>query len=290
MTTLLAWISWPFAVVGVFLASTVAFDVVHWLLHQLARSRSRPLRAIGSLHETHHRFLDAELRIHDELIGQNIRHHVIPEFLTQAAFSAALLLVLPISVVAGAFALQLGVFAWILRDRGLDVNHRGCENLAAFRPLFFCVPEYHALHHVHPDTHYSSWIKVLDWLLATGAKLEGQRVVWRGADDAPREAMAEALREEGARLEDGPVAEADILVLAGDDPSDDELSEAAFFVASSRTSRLPRELWRLGAVRREAPIAGPPDVIYRELHLGAGDGAPACSRALGRIRRGLHAV
>ena len=73
MTTWLAWTLWPLAVVAVFLGSTVAFDVVHWLLHQMAESRSLWLRRLGGLHQTHHRFLDRDLRVHRELIGANIR-------------------------------------------------------------------------------------------------------------------------------------------------------------------------------------------------------------------------
>ena len=40
----------------------------------------------------------------------------------------------------------------------MDVNHRAIASLRAYRPMAFCLPPYHALHHASPDAHFSSWI------------------------------------------------------------------------------------------------------------------------------------
>jgi hypothetical protein len=101
-------------VVALFLASTIAFDCVHYGLHVLADSRFRPLRRIGALHSAHHAFLDRNLEIDDAFLRANLVRHVIPEFLTQAGFSLSLLWLLPPALVGSALALQLLVFLLIL--------------------------------------------------------------------------------------------------------------------------------------------------------------------------------
>ena len=50
----------------VFLASTIAFDVVHWLLHVMLRARSPWLGAPSRPHAVHHEWLDARLHIRPE--------------------------------------------------------------------------------------------------------------------------------------------------------------------------------------------------------------------------------
>ncbi len=240
------------AIPVIFLASTIAFDVVHRLLHLAHGSRFALLDWAGGLHATHHDFLDTELRVHDELIGANIRRHVIPEFVTQAAFGAIVLVllyyvpILPWTAVVGAFAIQVAVFALIMRERGLDINHRGHEKLDAFRDTFFCMPEYHALHHVHPDAHFSSWIKALDYALGSGLWLEGRRIAWIG--DASDAVAALRTRLEAAGVEevglDAASAErAEILVVSGDLEAEPIASTVARFIERADASRFPSEIW-----------------------------------------------
>ncbi len=279
---------WPVAVVAVLLVSTVVFDGVHWTLHRFADSRWSGLRRLGGLHATHHAFLDRELRVHPELIGANIRRHVIPEYLTQAGVSAVLLWLLPVSVVAGAFALQTGVFLWILSDRGLDINHRGQEKLAAHRPSVFCLPEYHALHHVHPSSHYSSWIKLLDWLLGTGTQLAGRPAAWVGPPGGLAEQLVAALERRGTRPTSGSLLEADILVVDGDAATAADLADAERFAAGAPKRRLPPELWWVSAQAPARALAGPPDLQFRHLAL-EGHATPAIiERAIDRVARGRH--
>ena len=61
----------------ILLLATVAFDVMHYLLHVMAGSRFRLIKAVGNLHTVHHRFLDEDLVIHDDLIKANMWCHVI---------------------------------------------------------------------------------------------------------------------------------------------------------------------------------------------------------------------
>ena len=322
-------LAWLVAVLALFLASTVVFDAVHWTLHRLASSRHRPLRAIGGLHQVHHRFLDGDLVIHESLIRRNLTHHVIPEFLTQAATSLAMLLLLPAPVVLGSLGLQTLVFALILRAHGMDVNHKGVEVLRAHRPFPFCLPEYHALHHVHPEAHFSSWIKLLDALVGTGTCLSGRRVVLTGAATPFGRALRELLAGRGvATLEDlpsdldrGPVEaealaarlrETDLLVLCHAGPDRDPgttgpgsyLAWVEHACEATRGRRIPIEVWTVshasaepdGFARNARRYLYDPRVIFRHVVLPvpvADDAVPAealARRALSLIRRGFHHV
>jgi hypothetical protein len=303
----------PLVLVGgvlLFLASTVVFDVVHWLLHQLAASPLAALRAIGGLHQVHHRFLDRSLRIRPEHQRANLLCHVIPEFLTQLAVSLVLLQLLPAPVVGVAIALQVLVFAVILRGRGIDVNHRDIEVLRAYEPRYFCMPRYHALHHVHPDAHFSSWIKLFDHALGTGMSLLGRSVAMAQADTDFGRALAAELERSGAGRvaaaatpDDPALREADILILADGAPAEgaERIAWVERFAALAAGRRLPPEVWVAaprggGAFERHARrYYDDPRLIYRHLVLPGVAGSPARSaalaqRALALVRRGFNYV
>lgn len=256
----------------IFLGSTVAFDVIHYLLHAAAKSSSPLLRRVGALHAVHHAFLDRSLVIHRELLGANITHHVIPEFLTQASFSLLLLSFLPSRPVFVALSVQSVVFLSILSTRGMDINHRSIARLRAYRPTYFCVPRYHALHHVHPDAYFSSWIKLFDHLAGTGVSLAGRRVAITGGEAGFGAALRKRLEDLGVSrvtaLEPGrdcdladasrlaPVLrDVDILVLAhglgrGDASSAGCTSYVAAIETFARVAakrRTPIEVWGLGS-------------------------------------------
>jgi len=312
-------------VLVVFLASTVVFDIVHYLLHLFARSSNPLLRWAGGLHETHHRFLDRNLEIRREYQTANLYRHVIPEYSTQVAFCLCLLWLLPAVVVVSAMALQTLVFLLILREKGMDINHRTIERLPAYRPMFFCLPPYHALHHVHPDAHFSSWIKAFDYALGTGAWLEGRRVAITGATTPVGAELARELEarwhcgvtalelpEPGSAVVQEALERAEILVLghvsgaAADEAwerSYGELIESYYEVAGA--GKLPIEVWAVEPVsaREERPGTDfasrargyyeDPRVIYRHIVLprdSSRDPRTAASRALSRIRRGFNYV
>jgi len=236
-----------------FLAATLAFDTVHALLHRALHSRKSWLRAVGSLHDVHHRFLDRDLRIHPELVRANLTHHVIPEYLTQLTATLLLATLLPLAVFLGTLALETIVFLMILRARGMDINHRSYEALPAYRPqAFFCVPHYHALHHVFPDAYYGSWLKGLDQLLGTAAWLRGRRVLLTGAQKPLVQALAEELALEGAEVKaisgepDAAMAAAlDLLVLhhahIGSETA--YVSFVERLLRETRDRKIPPEVW-----------------------------------------------
>jgi hypothetical protein len=290
------------AILGVFLASTVVFDVVHATLHACLRARAAPLRALGSLHGWHHRFADCDLQIHEEWTRQNLRWHVIPEYLTHVSFSALLLLVLPTRWVIGALAIQTLVFVLILRARGMDINHRSIRHLRAYPPSYFCMPQYHALHHAWVDAHYSSWIKTLDHALGTGTQLAGRSVAWAESAGGKDDAFASALADELARIGARPLGAAhddheglrdlDILVVRGDAGE-----SVGRFAKETVARRLPPEVWAV------APRAATttrywrdPRVLYRHLDVPAearrdpAAARTAARRTLSGVRRGFNWV
>ena len=257
-------------VVVLFLASTVVFDCVHYGLHVLADSRFRPLRRIGALHSAHHAFLDRNLEIDDAFLRANLVRHVIPEFLTQACFSLSLLWLLPPALVGSALALQLLVFLLILACKGKDVNHKPISTLRAYRPSWWCLPPYHALHHVSPDAHFSSWIKLFDRVAGKGVSFDGRRVAITGGESPFGGALRTLLERHGvsgiaslepgrdfdldgtARLESA-LHDVDILILAHSDGGAGATGRPSYVAAIEQFKRaasdrkLPIEVWALGS-------------------------------------------
>ncbi len=291
---------WIAAALGIFLLSTLAFDVVHYVLHLCSRSRFRALRRIGALHQTHHRFLPPDLQVRAELIPANLRHHVIPEYLTHLAVSAAWLWLAPLPAVLGAVALQTSLVAYILSQRGLDVNHRSRSCVRAYQPKYLCVPSYHALHHAYPDAHYAAYLKTFDHLMGTGASLAGLRVGLVGADtpfgSALRAELARngvagvAALDAGAEIAGERLAELDVLAVlhAGANPClDSERAHHAIerFAEATRGRKLPPEVWATGSELEVAASRG--DAVRLEAARAARDFA-ARARALYEDRRFIY--
>jgi len=240
----------PLGIVLLLLA-TFVFDVLHVYLHRFAASRNKTLRAIGALHTTHHQFLDTDLHIHDALIASNVWRHVLPEFITQVLVTLALSVVFPLPAIVIALLIEGAVLIFIMWGRpGIDVNHKNVEQLKAYRPLYFCVPEYHLLHHVYPTAYFSSWIKTLDHCLGTGTALQGRRVLLTETQtDFPR-ALTSELQHEGALIvtADNKDAEksADVLVLCHKplSPADYQTRVEQFYQLHQHR-KIPVEVWAL---------------------------------------------
>ena len=281
---------------------TIFFDLVHWILHALLRSRWRFFRSLARPHTVHHRWLDHRLVIHGELQSRNIVCHLVPEYLIQATFCAATLVILPRSVVGGCLALQTAVFIGLLTYRGRDVNHRPIAILDAHRPCVFALPAYHALHHVHPDSYFSAYCKLVDLIVGGGCALVGRRVYLLGGPRAVCENLSLAVRRCRAVPVDADVhpwidehGDEDVLVLLPAAPPGSAAVER--FLAARVTCQLPPEVWDLRAtadaavircyqrdprvIYRHAPPPRPDDSARRELF--------AC-RSVFWFRRGLHFV
>ena len=189
----------------------------------------------------------------------NVWCHLLLEYLTQLAFTAVLALALPVGIVVGVAVLQTLVFAMLLRDRGLDLNHRPQPIVEVARPMFFCPPAYHAQHHACPDAFFSSSVKVLDATIGTALDLRRRRVALVGGASPFGRAIRERLCAAGARdvvdldtADDPRAADVDLLVLARDEP--DLACEVEAYLRHAGDHQLPPEVWALVSEPR-LPVA-----------------------------------
>ncbi len=158
-------------------------------------------------------------------------------------------------------------------------------------------PTYHALHHAWPDAYFSSYTKLVDWVVGGGAQIAGRRFAWCG----PSSPFADALRAEAKRLggESVPshdLAAVDVLVLVDSDAPLEAPVEA--FIEATRERRLPPEVWALRA-RGQDPMARHylTDVRVCLRTVVVGDPVPdaasarrAARRAVFWLRRDAHYV
>ena len=300
MSAVLDAVGWLLLAIPLWIAGTVVFDGVHWALHQMLGSRWRWLRPLAWPHQVHHEWLDRELRIHPENQRKNVFCHLVPEYLTQLAFSGLLLLALPKGPVLACALLQTGAFLYVLSQRGLDINHRPIEILDAYLPSAVCPPAYHALHHVYPDSHFSAYTKLVDWVVGGGAQLAGRRYGLVGTGTAFGAALRLELGRAGAaRIDDVAIPseaarrDLDVLVLCDANAPRVDFVEA--FVAATRERRLPPEVWAVAAGAGDAAArhyVRDVRVSYRAIVApedGTLDGL-AARTCMFWIRRGLHFV
>jgi hypothetical protein len=286
------------------LAGAIFFDFVHLVLHAMLRSRWRVLRALAWPHAVHHEWIDRDLEVRWENQSRNIACHIVPEYGTQLVFTAALALWLPLPFIVVLAALQTAVFALILRQRGLDLNHRPIAMLDAYRPGFMTPPPYHALHHVHPDAYYSAYTKLVDVLAGSAAALRGRRfVVVRGVGPLAG-ALAQRLERVGVEdvalvdsVGDAALRSTDVLVLC--EAPDDEEAVLESLIEATRTRKLPPEAWVVHA-RADEPLArhylDDVRIHYRTLvvpaleALSQAEASAVARRIVSRIQRGCHYV
>ncbi len=300
MSAILEAVGWLLLAIPLWIVGTVVFDAVHWALHLMLGSRWRLLRGLAWPHGVHHQWLDRELRIHPENQRRNVFCHLVPEYLTQLAFSGLLLRVLPTGPVVACALLQTGVFLYLLSQRGLDINHRPIEILDAYVPSALCPPAYHALHHVYPDAHFSAYTKLVDWVVGGGAQIAGRRYALVGAGTPFGAALRQELGRAGAaRIDDVAIpseaarSDLDVLVLCDANAPRVDFVEA--FVAATRARQLPPEVWAVAAGAGDATsrhYVRDVRVSYRAI-VAPADGildARAARASLFWIRRGLHFV
>lgn len=288
------------AVVLLFLASTVFFDVVHWILHGMLSSRFGILRALARPHGVHHAWIDRELRVNWEYQGANVWCHLVLEYVSQLAFTAALALVLPRGLLLGLVAMQTLVFLLLLREEGLDLNHRPQPVVEVARPSVFCPVAYHALHHAYPNAFFSSYVKIVDGFLGTAIHLPSLRIGLVGSRSAFGRALRGALRAAGAcDVVDveaaGERADIDVLVLC--EPVNDLEASVEAYLATNGSRQLPGEVWAVLASPADSTARhyyGDRRLRFRPIVLprGAqGDEAVmsrAARKSLWWIRRGAH--
>ena len=271
--------------VGLFLAASTLFDVVHYVLHRFLKSRHGWLRRVGALHQAHHDFYTTALEFDDRFARANLLHHVIPEYSNQVLFTLPGYFLVGPWPVAVALAIETFIFAMVVIRGGMDEHHvevgrRGTRRNHAAGA--FVTADYHALHHIHPDRFYSSYVTLFDRLIGTACQIEGRRVALTGASGAFGSAMARLLEREGATVStlkhgvdftaddaspaDEILRDADILVLAhGAKGPEAMAANCDSFVALIERFRSlkvpplsPIEVWAVGSEIECHPSFGDP--------------------------------
>lgn len=262
----------PLEALGLFITATLAFDAIHWTLHQAMKSRWRLVRWVGGLHQSHHAFFDAELRFHDDQQRRNLLWHIMPEYATQMGICALGFLLLDPIAVALVMGLFTVLFVAVLFLRGKDRNHVSTSTLAAAHEAFWVKATYHSLHHVYPDCYMSSYVTVFDRLAGTACALRGRKVALTGASGAFGGALRTRLERAGAEVlpmkhgehfdehgcsdeADAILARAEILALCHGSKGEDAMAaNCDSFVALIERFKVlaagrlvPPEVWALGS-------------------------------------------
>ena len=189
----------------IFVVSTLIFDVVHWLLHRWGKSKNPLLRTFSRWHWVHHSFLDRKMRVHGELVKQNIIYHVIPEYLTSMAGTVIFFVVFPWPPVVAIMVIRTVMLVMTLKEEGMDFNHMTMKRVSGQQNLVWVGPSYHAMHHIYPNNFYSSFMNLFDLLFGTTCEFEARKFVVTGAGGAFGKALVARLEKLGRQVE-GPQA------------------------------------------------------------------------------------
>jgi len=284
-------------VLALWLITSVLCDAIHALLHLSLRAPG-PLSWPGLFHRSHHRFLDEQLRFHDDRFWPQVLLHQVPELLIRCVMSIAVGVALELNGVV--IALQVFLFVWSLFEtlfaRGRDREHSAARPVPPPAPGFVVDDGYHALHHAFPEHFLGSKVSVIDVVFGRLLPVRGRAVVVVGGSGYCFD-LAQRLRADGARvvhttiddLDDSAFVDVGIVVLGhGADDRGAGAYEAVIARAlKQRDSVLPLDVWAVGdspAWSARAPMFTD-RVILRRLVRGPMLGA---DKTLFFLRRGLR--
>ena len=293
---------------GVILVGGVVCDGIHAFLHRASHSRSLLLRALASLHQSHHDFLDRSLRFHDDRLRANLLTHQLPETIMRGLVLSGLTRLTGADPVVGivGVALVLLDFAGVVARRGRDRWHRDGPLMAPGRGLLVD-PDYHLMHHVFPDHFLAAHVQVLDRLLGTLLPLKDRVVVVVGGSLFGHE-LGLQLTRAGAQVrrvacdpraasevavDDVHLAAADILVFGhGAEDRGDASYEALLARAQTLHAKhvAPLEVWTLdsdAAWEARAPLLVNQRTVLRRIDRAHRLGAAV---TLWLLRRGLRSL
>ncbi|KAB8072052.1 hypothetical protein BDV29DRAFT_8397 [Aspergillus leporis] len=284
-----------------YLAGSVFFDTAHWLLHKWSKSQWKFLRWLSYCHQFHHLYYNRSLKFNSRYLRQNAWIALPLEMVCKILGSiAGWLLACKLmtdndGTVQVAPLLVVCIFEFVrtlvvIAMSGQDSNHIAYDTVPKDHSWLFVGPEFHALHHVHPDRYMGSMVKLFDWVAGTAYSLRNKRVALTGGSGAFGRAIEKQLLSEGVKdiqklrfgkdwthkdfSRIGPVlAEADILILAhgtkGLDAVDANCNStrrlAELFlerkaIGNTRQSKTVPEIWYVGSEIEVHPAWGIPEM------------------------------
>ena len=279
--------------------TSVACDGVHALLHLSLRAPA-PLSWPGRLHHSHHRFLDEQLRFHDDQFWWQVAFHQLPEFFIRCTMSIVFGVVLEID--GAVIGFEVVVYTWLLFEtlaaRGRDTDHTVTRPVPPPAPGFVVDDGYHALHHAFPEHFFSAHLAVFDIVFGRLLPLRDRCFVVVGGSGycfdlaaAARAAGAHVLHTTVDDLHDNALADVAVLVLGH---GADRRDAGAYEVVIARALRVrhdvvPLDVWTVGDAPDWAARAAMFNdrVIVRRLVRGPMLGA---ATTLFLLRRGLRHV
>jgi hypothetical protein len=184
----------------IYVTGTLTFDLVHFSLHRLGRSRFRILRRIGQFHDVHHRWLNTSLKYNDRWARKNLLMHRIPEYLNQITVTFAFAFIFDLGPVLVVAAFHTITLLAVLRVNGRDSNHAEYTQLPNPGSNPFVGSVYHAYHHAFPDQYMGSFVRMFDWIAGTATQIRGRRFVVTGASGAFGSGIVKLLKKEGAHV------------------------------------------------------------------------------------------
>ena len=284
------------------LLTTVVCDVVHALLHAAQHTQVRVFRALASLHQEHHEFLDRALRFHDSRLARNLVRHQLPELGMRVAVVVIIGWLGSVDAVVVAAGVLLCVLdlAFVVALRGRDLFHRAQRAVPAPSSGIFVDGSYHSLHHAFPDHFLAAHIQILDRVLGRLLPLRDRSVVVVGASayatDLARAcsaAHARVTQIDVEQLSEALLEQADVVVLGTGAGSRGPSSYETLLLRAQRAHRrrlLPLEVWTVGtnaawAARQHLLVDD--RTVLRTLKRGSVLGA---TTTLALLRRGLRSV
>ena len=255
----------------VFLVSTLLFDGLHYLLHRWQNSPNKWLRMFSRWHWVHHKFLTPEMKIDPAYRMQNIWLHVLPEYGTSMAGTLLFFFFMPWEPVAFIVVIRTIMVIVVVWEEGMDFNHMQMDRVSGKFGLWWVGKSYHAMHHIFPNSFYSSFLNIFDVIFAKGCQIEGRRFLITGASGAFGSAMKTRLERMGGIVETAKsgvdfsagdyermrekLERADVLVLSHGAKSEDcwnanyttfvDLIEMFRAIGEGRLT--PPEVWGLGS-------------------------------------------
>ncbi|KAL4982021.1 hypothetical protein BDW68DRAFT_195804 [Aspergillus falconensis] len=193
-----------------YISSSLFFDIVHFLLHQWSTSKFKALRWLAQCHQFHHLYYNRSLNFNSRYRRQNAWIALPLEavclciggllgwfFLLQLAIieqkDAQLT---PLMTVLAVHLIRTSVVIYM---SGQDSNHVVYKTVPEDPSWLFVGPQFHALHHVHPDRYMGSVVKIFDWVAGTAYSLRNKNVVITGGSGAFGSAIVRRLQSEGVR-------------------------------------------------------------------------------------------
>ncbi|KAE8154358.1 hypothetical protein BDV25DRAFT_147996 [Aspergillus avenaceus] len=201
-------LSFAVSIFYLYLCGSVFFDTAHWFMHKWAKSPWRFLRWLSYCHQFHHLYYNRSLNFNKKYLWQNslialpleavakILGSILGWLLAQNLVSYEDIEASPLIAVS---ALEFVRTVVVIFMDGRDSNHITYETVPKDKSWLFVGPEYHALHHVHPDRYMGSMVKLFDWITGTAFSIRNKRVVMTGGTGAFGRAIEKQLLAEGVK-------------------------------------------------------------------------------------------